>query len=78
MGELEFKQQNLRKLESSKEQLMARYKEAIEQKDYWDTTAKNIGGGLMVLDGQINELKLDIQTFKKEEKLPPDRKQEPR
>lgn len=68
MGEFEFKQQNLRKLEAGKDALVKQFNEALGQRDYFDTTAKRLAGALELIDSQIKELKADINTPSKDDK----------
>ena len=65
MSEFEFMQKSLRKLETTKEQSLGQYADALKHKEYWDTMAKNIAGGLQVLTEQIEELKRDMKTILK-------------
>ena len=61
MGELEFKQQHLKKLEVTKQNL-------VEQWQFHDISAKKFIGAIELTESQIGELKREIQESEEQPK----------
>ena len=62
MGERDFKQVEMSKLVNDKEMLQKQLDEGLKNREYWDTTLKNISGALSYINQHIAELKAIIDN----------------